>query len=192
MLVLNTQLDSTNIVSLQTGGMLGAVSGIIIDPRKLQIVAFYVSGALGPGKNVLHISDIREFGPLGFIIDTVDDIMPLDDSLVRLQEVISLNFSLLGKQVVTEQNKILGKVIEYVIETGGFYVQKIHVSQSLLKNFSNSNLIIHRSQIVELSDKRIIVRSATVQEPVGLVKALNPFKKPTQPLAPETTKLEEN
>lgn len=180
MLVLNTQLQNTPIMSLQNGGQLGTTAQAIIDPRKLQIVAYYATGPRIQEPSVLHAGDIREIGPLGIIVDSADNIMTLDEDLVRLQEVIDLKFEIIGLPVVDEQKQKLGKVIEYTLETEGFFIQKIHVSQSLLKNITNSNLIIHRTQIVELTDNCIVVKSSTVQEPLKLTQALNPFRKNQQ------------
>lgn len=166
-------------MSLQSGSELGKIGQPIIDPRNLSIVAYYVSGPRIQTLSVLHVSDIREFGPLGFIVDSADNIMPLDTDLVRLQEVVSFNFTLLDKPVIDEQKKKLGKVTDYTFDFEQFSIQKIHVSQSVMKNFSNANLIIHRSQIVELTDKEVIVRSATIPVSTGLPQVLNPFRRPS-------------
>ena len=188
MLVLNTQLQNIPIMSLQSGGSLGMAAEPIIDPRKLQIVAYHVTGPRIQEPSILYTSDIREIGPLGLIVDHADRVMTLDEDLVRLQEVISLNFTLIGKTVFDDQKKRLGKVIEYTVESETFLIQKLHLGQSLLKNIKSSGLLIHRSQIVEVTDKKIIVRSATVQEQVSLMQAVNPFRK-SQALAPDTKDL---
>ncbi len=187
MLVLDSALKNIPIMSLQSGGALGSTAEPIIDPRKLQIVAFYVNGQRIKEASVIHTSDIRELGPLGFIVDSAQSIMPLDDQLIRLQEVVKLKFSLIGKQVIDDTKRKIGKVSEYTVESEGFFVQKIHVTQSLLKNFSNSNVIIHRSQIIELTDNVIIVRSGAIPQASGLMQVINPFRK-TSSLAADQTK----
>mgnify|MGYP003440691492 FL=1 len=153
MLVLNSHIQNVPVMSLQSGASLGTTSEPIIDPRKLQIVAFKVIGPRVLEPSVLHTIDIRELGPLGFIVDGADNVMTLDEDLVRLQEVIKLNFNLIGKIVIDETKKKLGKVLEYTLESESFFIQKIHVSQSVLKNLKNSNLLIHRTQIVEITDR---------------------------------------
>lgn len=178
--MLNTQLQNIAVMSLQTGTSLGTITEPIIDPRTLKIMAFYVVGPHIQETSVLHTSDIRELGPLGLIVDGADSIMPADEDLIRLQEVINFHFSLLGKPVVDDRKHRLGKVTEYITETGSYTIQKLHVSQSLMKNLKSTNLIIHRSQIVELNDYHIVVRSAAMQDQMGLVQALNPFRKATQ------------
>lgn len=164
-------------MSLQSGTQLGTIGEPIIDPRKLKVVAYYVLGPRISGVSVVHAADIREYGPLGFIVDSADDIMEVDEDLVRLQEVISFNFTLTNKPVIDDTKKKLGKVVDYTLESESFLVQKLHVSQSLVKNITSSNLLIHRTQIIEVTDSNILVRSATIPKQVGLAQALNPFKK---------------
>lgn len=177
MLILNKALINTPVMSLQTGGQLGATSGCIIDPRKMQVVALYVGGPRIHEESVLHTADIREVGPLGLIVNDADDIMPIDEGLVRLQEVMAMNFSLIDKLVIDDTKKKLGKVIEYTVDSESFVIRKLHVGQSLLKNISNSSLLIDRSQIIEITDKAIIVRSASIPETTGLAQLVNPFRK---------------
>ena len=184
MLLLNTQLENVPVMSLQTGSSLGVAATPIIDPRKLQIAAYYVTGPRIQATSIVHTSDIREVGPLGFIVDGADVVMELDEDLIRLQEVVNFKFTLLGKTVVDDHKKRLGKVSEYTVESDSFIVQKLHIAQSVMKNLTSSKLIIHRSQIVEITDHAIVVRSATVQQPIGLSQVMNPFRK-AQGLSPQ-------
>lgn len=184
MLVLQKNLQNVPIMSLQNGSKLGLAQDPIIDPRKLQIVAYHAGGPRIHGSSVLHTSDIREYGPMGFIVNNADSVMELDDTLVRLQEVINFNFALLGKAVVDEHKKKLGKVVDYAVDMESFFIQKIHVAQSVMKNLTSSNLIISRTQIVELNDKFIVVKSGAVHDSVGLTQILNPFRKASQSLSP--------
>jgi len=183
MLTINTSLAQAPVMSLQTGGQLGEIQAAIVDPRKLQVVAFYVGGPRIQTKSVLHTTDIREIGPLGVIVNAADDIMDLDQDLVRLQEVINLQFTLIGKPVVDDTRHKLGKVTEYSLDTTTFLIKKLHVSQSIMKNLMSSSLMIDRSQIIEVTDGAITVRSATVPQQSGLAQALNPFRKSRSSLA---------
>lgn len=182
---MHKSFEGMPIMSLQSGGKLGELATPIIDPRKLQIVAYYAEGPRIHEVSVLHTSDIREVGPLGIIVNDADEIMVADDGLVRLKEVLDFNFTLIGKQVVDDQKKKLGKVIDYTIETDGFTIQKLHVSQSIMKNVMTSSLIIGRAQVVQVTDKEIVVRSAAVPETTGLGQLVNPFRRSKGSLAPE-------
>lgn len=172
-------------MSLQTGGQLGSLMQAIIDPRSLQIMAYYVAGPRIHEESVLHTSDIREVGSLGAIVNDANDIMAVDTELVRLREVLSMQFSLIGKAVITDSKQRLGRVSDYAVDSESFKIMKLHVAQSIMRNLGNSALIIGRSQIVEITDEHIVVRSATVQQTTGLMQAINPFRRPKPSLAQE-------
>jgi uncharacterized protein YrrD len=80
--------------------------------------------------------------------------------------MMDIGFELVGKQVVTLSKQRLGKVTDFATEVETMYVQKIYVSQGLLKGLTRGNLGIDRSQINEITDKKNIVNdlldSATV------------------------------
>ena len=172
-------------MSLQTGAELARTGEPIIDPRKMTVVAFYVEGrALDQHPSILHVSDIREFSDIGMIIDDSDKLMS-PEGLVRLQEIIEFNFKLPGIQVVDERNHKLGKVADYAIEPESYTIQQIYTEQSLLKSFSTVSNVIHRSQIVSVTNDRIVVSSPTVPAEAREAKAtpgfVNPFRTGQQP-----------
>jgi len=170
------------VMSLQTGTQVGIAVGHIIDPRRLNIVAFYCEGPLidfAPA--ILHTTDIREFSSIGLIVDSADNIMPPDD-LVRLKEIIDYGFDLEGKLVIEEGGHKLGKVGGYTIDSESFYVVKLHVRPTFFQSFGQAELLVDRTQIREINDKHIVVRRATVQdEQPAAFKPMpsidNPFRK---------------
>lgn len=182
MLILHQRLLSVPILSLQTGAPLGYTKEIIIDPRQLKVVAFYCEGQHIAGPAVLHTSDIREFSPLGIIVDDADSLMP-PDQLVRLQEVLDFRFDLLGKPVIDTQKLKLGKVEDFSVDAESFFVIKLQVRQSLLKNFMGANALIDRNQIVEVTDKQIVVHGNEVRHKAAEHASAiiqNPFRTPQQ------------
>lgn len=189
MLILKERLTDVPILSLQTGAKLATTSQPIIDPRELTIVAFYCQGPLldfNPA--ILHIDDIREFSTLGFIVDSADVIMP-PDGLVRLQQVINFNFVLTDKLVVDDTGHKIGKVANYIVDSNSFYIQQIIVQPQIWKAWNTAEIRISRQQIIEITDKQIIVKAPTVPKTVPAVRhALpqNPFKQP-QPEASHAT-----
>ena len=163
--------------------------GHIVDPRRLNIVAFYCEGPLidfSPA--ILHTTDIREFSSIGLIVDSADNLMPPDD-LVRLKEIMDYHFDLEGKQVVEEGGHKLGKVGGYTVDSESFYIVKLHVRPTFLQSLGRAELLIDRTQIREINDKQIVVRRATVQDEersrfATLPSIDNPFRK-TQHSIPE-------
>ena len=152
-------------MSLQTGQPLGRLSAPIIDPYTLRIVAFYVEGPrLDFSPAVLFTDDIREFGRLGAIVDSVDNIMSTD-GLVRLNEIISYNFTLNRILVVDDNKRKLGKVSGYVIDPLNFEIRQLRVRPSVFRSLSTAELLVNRSQIIKVEPDKITVKAPTVQQP---------------------------
>ena len=188
MLLLSPRLSGVPLMSIQTGTRLAVTTEPIIDPRKLYIVAFYCDGrTLDITPAVIHTSDIREVSDIGFIIDSSDSIMAPGE-LVRLREIIDFHFQLLGIAVIDSHGHKLGSVNDYTVDTTSFMVQKLHVKPPLLRSFSSSELIVDRSQIVEVNSKHIVVRAPTVeQRETQSAQQLQPFSNPFRKAA-ETIK----
>lgn len=175
------RLLSVPVMSLQTGARLAVATEPIIDPKDLNIIAFYCEGPLldfHPA--ILHSADIREFGELGLIVNDSDDIMPLSD-LVRLQETIDCRFEFVGKKVIDTTQHKLGKVNNYVIETGSFKIMKFSVKRPLLHSLQQDELIIDRRQIRKITDDEIVVAAPTEEESsaasiVSRAQIQNPFR----------------
>jgi uncharacterized protein YrrD len=156
MLQLSNSLLNASVLSLRTGGVVATVIGPIINPDNLKIEGFYCEDRFDKHRLVLLCQDIRDMLPQGFVIND-HDVLAEPEELVRLQKVMSIDFTLIGKQVVTVDKEKVGKVSDYATETGGMFIQKIYVSQSILKSFTGGNLSIDRNQVHEITPKRIII-----------------------------------
>lgn len=184
MLLAGSRLLNTPVMGLQTGSELARTRRAVIDPTNLEVVAYEVEGPLlDQQPSLLRIADVREFSTIGFIIDSSDEFVAPED-IIKLNQIYSLHFTLEGMHVIDEKKHKLGKVSGYIIETGGFLIQQLNVRRPLLKSLSDSELLVHRTQITEINDKAIIVHSRpTTPEPVSqAVKTayINPFRKNAQ------------
>jgi sporulation protein YlmC with PRC-barrel domain len=165
MLQLSERLLNRPVLSLRTGQPVGTATTPIINPNNLKIEGFYCTDRFSKGELVLLYQDIRDVIPQGFVIDDHDVLVEASE-LVRLKDVMQLGFTLLGKQVVTVSRERLGKVSDFATEIETMYVQKIYVSQNLLKSFTGGSLGIDRNQINEITDKKIIVNDLEKSVPV--------------------------
>ena len=156
MLQLSTSLFNKPVMSLRTGAPVAEVVSALINPNNLKIEGFYCNDRFNNQKLVLLYQDIREFIDKGYIVND-HDVLTEPSELVRLSDVIKINFELIGKQVITTAKEKVGKVSDYAVEIETMYIQKLYVSQSLLKNFTGGSLSIDRNQINEVTDKRIII-----------------------------------
>jgi uncharacterized protein YrrD len=165
MLLQSKQLLSARIMSLHTGHSIGRLAQPIINPHKLEIVAFYCESQKRQNDPAILLTrDIRDASSGKVLIDSTDELTSVSH-LIRLKEFIDLNFKLPEKTVKTVAKRRLGKVDEYVVDTLNFLVQKLYVKQSLFRSLSVQNLVIDRQQIIEVTDKEIVVEEATIPEP---------------------------
>ena len=191
MLLLGERLLGTPVMSLQVGTKIATTVEPIIDPRNLIILGYEVDGPLLESHpKFIRIADIRELSDIGMIIDSSDELVDLDD-VIKIKEILSLNFTLIGMKVVDERGRKLGKVEDYILDTDSFVIQQLSVKGGILSSLSSTGHMIHRSQITEISDTVITVKSTdkklTSLETKGDIHRTytNPFRKPTEP-QPET------
>jgi len=166
MLQLSTMLINRPVLSLRTGTEVAISVAPIINPGNLKIEGFYCQDSRSKQQLVLVSQDVRDIMSRGFIINDHDQLVQPSE-LVRLTPVLQLNFSLIGKPVVTSSGTKLGKVGDYSVDIESMFVQKLYVSQSIFKSFNNGNLGIDRSQIVEITDKKIVVGDLTQKVNAG-------------------------
>lgn len=192
MLLLGERLIGTPVMSLQVGSKVAETTRPIIDPRTLTIVAYEVDGdLLDQHPSFIRIADIRELSDLGMIIDTSDELVGEND-VIKLKELLDLGFALPGKRVVDTRGKKLGKVEDYTIDTDSFVIQQISVKSGFINSLASTGNIVHRSQIVEISDTTITVKSGekklTSLGTTGNIHQTytNPFRKQPE-TQPETT-----
>jgi sporulation protein YlmC with PRC-barrel domain len=150
-------------MSLRTGSQIGTTTAPIINPNNLKIEGFFCQDE-GHKKTILLYQDIRDVLPQGLAVNDADALTDPND-LVRLKDLIRLQFDLIGKHVVTAGREKVGKVSDYATETQTMFVQKLYVSQSLFKSFASGNLGVDRSQIVEITNDKIVIQDLEEKVP---------------------------
>ncbi len=181
MILIGSALNNAPIMGLQTGAELARTKRPIIDPANLGIIAYEVEGPLlDASPSLLRIADVRELSDLGLIVDSSDEFIQPED-VIKIKEIYGLNFELIGMSVTDEKNAKLGKIIDFTLDTSGFIVQQLTVRRPLIRSLSDTELVIHRSQIIEINDEAIVVHSqAKVPEPKAhevVGSYINPFRK---------------
>ncbi len=82
---------------------------------------------------------------------------------VLLHTAIEATFELTGKSVETEEGTRLGKVRDYAVDSKSLFISKLYVNQNIfrsLSNFTRPQFIVDRSQIIDVTDTKVIVREA--------------------------------
>jgi sporulation protein YlmC with PRC-barrel domain len=165
MLQLSNTFANKNVMSLRTGTPVARISRPIINPNNLKIEGFFCQDVYDKQELVLLYQDIRELLPQGFVVDD-HDVLAQPSELVRLESLIKLDYQLINQPVVAGKHK-LGKVADFSTEIETMFVQKLYISQTMLKSFTSGQLSVDRNQIIEINEKRILIQDPLQGTPAG-------------------------
>ena len=176
-------------MSLQTGARLARLAKPVIDPGTLSIYGYRLTGPLlSEQDSYLRIEDVREVSGIGFIVDSADEFVTKGD-IIKLEELLRLRFDLVGLKVIDEKRHRLGKVGDYSVDSSSFYIQQIQVDRGVMRSLTTTEHLIHRSQIVEINDEFIVVKS-TAKKAEGKTSLpenfVNPFRSSSPQSQPES------
>ena len=157
MIKLSSALLNIPIISLQTGAQVGVALRPLINPNNLKIEGWFSVSKFTAGTHFLPAGELRDIARQGIAVDEYTSITEFEE-LPRLEPVLRIDYQVIGKTVVTKSKKKLGKVDDYAADLDSMFIQKFYVSPGALKMFTKDQLTISRSQIIEITDKKIIVR----------------------------------
>ncbi len=188
MLINGSKLNECPILSLHVGGEIARVTEPIVDPDSLKIIGFKLEGKMirDDVGDILPMNSVREFSRMGMIVDSIDEFVKADD-IIKIRDVLKLNFALPGLKVVTRKKVKLGKVLDYTVDIETWHVQQLIVQRPVMKAFFDPELVIPRKQIIEVDDYQVTVKDerekvkskVAKEEPAGFVpNFINPFREP--------------
>ena len=184
MLLNSSRLIDCPVLSLHLGGPIGKVKKEIIDPNDLKIIALVVDGPqTGNGNygDILDVRSIREYSNIGIIVDSIDDLVSKGE-VIKFDEVMDLNFHVIGLKAVTKKKKNLGKIIGYTYDPESMAIMQFIIKRPLMKSFIDPELIVGRSEISEVNDYEIIFKDEeeTIQKDIKkqdfVPNFVNPFR----------------
>lgn len=181
MLIEGSKLLKYPILSLHTASRIAEVKGLVIDPNFLKVVAFEINAISSKQRLFLEASSVREFSKMGMIVDSDEEFVEKDD-VIKLKETIELGFSLDNMKVVSKKKAMLGRIEDFIINTEDFQIMQLIVKRPIYKALIDPELVIGRSDIHEINDNEIIVKSeeGTIMKKSGTLdfvpNFVNPFK----------------
>ena len=167
MLQLSASILNRPVMSLRTGTQIATAVQPIINPDNLKIEGFYCVDRFDNSQLIMLQQDIRDIIPQGFVVND-HDVLSEPEELVRLKAVLELQFELIGKQVETVSKQKVGKVSDYAVEMSSMMIQKLYVSQSILKSLTGGSLSVDRSQVTEITNKRVIINDLLKTSPATM------------------------
>lgn len=181
MLIEGSKLLKYPILSLHTASRIAEVKGLVIDPNFLKVVAFEINAISSRQRLFLEASSVREFSKMGMIVDSDEEFVEKDD-VIKLKETIDLGFSLDNMKVVSKKKAMLGRIEDFIINTEDFQIMQLIVKRPIYKALIDPELVIGRSDIHEINDREIVVKSeeGTIMKKSGTLdfvpNFVNPFK----------------
>jgi hypothetical protein len=161
MLLMSKSLLNRPVMSLRSGGQIALATEPVINPHNLKILGWWCKVAGQANQAVLLAEDVREIMPRGLAINDDSDLCVPED-LVRHREILDVHFQLMDKIVKTKRHK-LGKISDYAYDQDSMFVEKLYVMRPLVKLFaSEDTLMVGRNQIIEITDKYILVSDTDV------------------------------
>lgn len=181
MLIEGSKLLNYPILSLHTASKIAEVKALIIDPNFLKVVAFEINVASSKQCLFLETASVREFSKMGMIVDSDEEFVEQGD-VIKLKEMIELGFTLENMKVLSKKKTMLGRVEDFIVTTGDFRVMQLIIKRPIYKSLIDPELVIGRSEIHEINDTEIIVKSeeSTIMKKSGALdfvpNFVNPFK----------------
>lgn len=186
MLIRGSDILQTPVMSLQTGTELATTKSFVIDPADLGIMAFELEGELlTDDPTLLRIQDVRELSSIGFIVDSSDEFIT-KGFVIKIGEIMDLNFSPYGMKVIDTRNKTIGRIDDIIIDSDTFMVQQLAIKRPLLQRINTTEVLIGRNQIKAINDDTIIVKAPTIESgqrntPTPAKLFTNPFRESESP-----------
>ena len=170
MLQLSNSLQNIPVMSLRTSNQVATAVAPIINPKNLKIEGFWCQDLYENKQLVLLTLDIRDTLPQGFAINDHENLAEPDE-LIRLSEVLEMNFQPIGKPVYTLSKEKVGKVVDYALESTTFYIQKLYVGRPFFKSLTSGQLSVDRTQIIEITPQKIIIQEILKPKKAGVPAA---------------------
>ena len=183
MLISVDDVIGANILSLHMTSRIGTVRDLIINPNNLEVIALVVDRLRRSDEIVLPVASVREFSKMGLIIDSEDEFVGAGD-VVKIAEIIKLDFQLKNLNVRTNSGKKLGYVKDFLLSTNDFAIERLIVHRPVLFSLSDAEFYIARSQIIKVTNRNLIVEDLAeknTEEEEFIPNFVNPFRQQSAP-----------
>lgn len=183
MLISVDDVIGANILSLHMTSRIGTVRDLIINPNNLEVIALVVDRLRRSDEIVLPVASVREFSKMGLIIDSEDEFVGAGD-VVKIAEIIKLDFQLKNLNVRTNSGKKLGYVKDFLLSTNDFAIERLIVHRPVLFSLSDAEFYIARSQIIKVTNRNLIVEDLAeknTEEEDFIPNFVNPFRQQNTP-----------
>lgn len=132
---------------------ISSVQELIFDPDSGKVIGIVIDSRRGKVVTPMDIISIKH----SVLIRSVGDVVDVDDVL-RIKEVVDSGRNVMGKKVVTESGKSLGKVVDATIDENGLSLAKIYTAKVVFGIIQHDQRIIPSKNIVEVLADKVVVK----------------------------------
>jgi len=133
---------------------ISVVRDILIDPDNGKVIAFVVDSKKGLVVSPIDIISLKH----GVWIKDEGDIAESSD-ILRVSKVLGEYGSLFGKKVITEDGKMIGKIVDFSIDDKFLSLLKIYTSKTILGILQYDSRVIPSKNIVMIEKSQVTVKS---------------------------------
>ena len=152
-----SQCIGKEITEVASGNRLSNISDIIFDTEKGILKAIVNSE-----NNILYLKDISEWKLRIYIKDSI--LFKNLDECKDIQKILNKNISILGSRVENEDGVFLGYCENFYFNEKTGYLVQIYIKYYFLNIFPIKKLLISATEIIEITEKKIIVKSTNIQD----------------------------
>lgn len=161
MLKLYSQLIGLPFYLLDEEQKGGIITQLILDPERGNLVALITVG----GQWIAAL-DVAPFNGEYWEISSGDALLE-EGELVRVMEISEKKRWLIHKPVVTKDGEYLGRIDDFVMEMETLTLAQLYVTKKFLF-LTSEKRIIHRSEILEITEKSVVVKNDRIEAPETL------------------------
>ena len=157
MLYLASTCIGYQITSISSLASIGQISGILIDPHRFSVAGFWVEEYGRRQMLILLSQSMRQMHNRRVFVNSEDD-FNLPKDLPRLREILTIDYQLPGKRVVSTDKEYLGRAEDFSFSDEDFKIIHLIVKPPLSQRLRTSRRQFSRSQIEKIRSKTIEVR----------------------------------
>ena len=166
MLIELSKLQNSPVGSFDEGGLIGTIRQVVIDKDDAKVIGFAIklSGIFSPVR-VASIQDVVDIDQAGVVLRSAESLVDKDE-VVRISQILKLNFKLMGLKAFSKEGKYLGRVYDALVDSNTGDIMRIYVKHLF------ADYVFERSQIDEITLKMVKLRTEKRQRAKRQVESL--------------------
>jgi sporulation protein YlmC with PRC-barrel domain len=153
MLLELSKLQNLSVGSFDEGDLIGVVKKVIIDKEDANVIGFVVKrhGFFGAIK-AASFQDVVDIDRAGIVLRSAEALVDQNE-IVRIAQIISSKFNLIGLRAISKEKKYLGRVYDGLIDSTTGDITRLYVKHLL------NEYVFERNQIDEITNTEVRLKT---------------------------------